>query len=424
MSDFHDNIFYYYRGPLGKDKARERQLEDNTTKALVNTLRHSSPAVRRGFLNFLGMQSDGNVNFALQKQSIGEGRIRTKRQRLLLGIVPTGSEGLEPTPTSDDSGDGRPDAWIWGDDFVVLIESKVVGGLDPQQMARHREKLTVGSSRPTEPDPRTWGELHGFFHNMAHSLTGKDAWLVKQFTQYLEHTNMSGFVGFDKEMFDYFFTLDDEDTRRWVKSTVAGFAEKVAEGLKDVSDFYEGVDVGNLKRTDSHCWAAFGPATPKGSYRQMAHQTLAISTHGIEVFINIELKRSTDKLKKLALCDRRTFDKQIRKLAKSGPFVIRVIERIPKRPRVFASRPVADLESDYLIDERTSRDGLDYLANLLEQIPLPYVSFRRLIPRQDVLTYSRKDKGGALVKAVVTIMKSFHPFVEYVNGESERLKRG
>jgi hypothetical protein len=39
MSDPHKNIFYYYRGPSSrddKDIIYDKQIEDNTTKALVN----------------------------------------------------------------------------------------------------------------------------------------------------------------------------------------------------------------------------------------------------------------------------------------------------------------------------------------------------------------------------------------------------
>ena len=42
MVDFHHNIFCYYRGFKDEEQSRIRQLEDNTTKALINTLEHGS----------------------------------------------------------------------------------------------------------------------------------------------------------------------------------------------------------------------------------------------------------------------------------------------------------------------------------------------------------------------------------------------
>jgi len=49
--DLHHNLFYGYRGPSTDDRDRERQLENNLTKALVNTLRLGGEAVWRGFLS-------------------------------------------------------------------------------------------------------------------------------------------------------------------------------------------------------------------------------------------------------------------------------------------------------------------------------------------------------------------------------------
>lgn len=78
MPDFHHNIFYYYRGAMQEDSQFERQLEDNTTKALINTLEHCSQSVSQKFLNWLGIHASGKPHFELQRKSIGEAKIKWK----------------------------------------------------------------------------------------------------------------------------------------------------------------------------------------------------------------------------------------------------------------------------------------------------------------------------------------------------------
>jgi len=52
--DLHENVFYGYRGPVADADARERQLEDDLTKALVNTLSLGGEGVCRAFLADIG----------------------------------------------------------------------------------------------------------------------------------------------------------------------------------------------------------------------------------------------------------------------------------------------------------------------------------------------------------------------------------
>jgi hypothetical protein len=55
MSRPHHNVFFYDRGPSARESRQEgeryqQQVEDNSTKALVNVLQHGGPDVARGFL--------------------------------------------------------------------------------------------------------------------------------------------------------------------------------------------------------------------------------------------------------------------------------------------------------------------------------------------------------------------------------------
>ena len=70
---------------------------------------------------------------------------------LFLGLF--GVIGVGIAPETEDPfillevGDGkgsRPDAWIWTPDGAVCIETKVVGMLDPVQLARHAKTLGTG----------------------------------------------------------------------------------------------------------------------------------------------------------------------------------------------------------------------------------------------------------------------------------------
>ncbi len=214
MPDFHHNIFYYYRGARQADSEFERQLEDNTTKALINTLEHCSQTVSQRFLKWLGIDANGKTNFELQRKTIGETKIKGKSERLLLGLIPM---QIERQPTSENISareDSRPDAWIYGDNFVVLIESKVVGNLDSNQMLYHIQKLQVDPNHQVRSEVRKWADVHRFFVGILPELSDSNKWLVTQFIQYLEWISMAEFTGFKPEVFDYLIAHDDEEIRK------------------------------------------------------------------------------------------------------------------------------------------------------------------------------------------------------------------
>lgn len=417
MTDFHRNIFSYYRGALQPEKDREQQLEDNTTKALVNTLEHCESQVAAKFLEWIGISTPRKATFVQQKGTIGDEKIRRKSQRLLLAIVGTTNGTNQsvcsqlPTPPI---GDSRPDAWLYGDDFVVLLESKTgTATLDLGQMASHWDKL-----RPTRrPRIVTWAELHKFLTELMSGLSDtKSKWLVEQFTQYLEWTGMTDFVGFREEMFEFFVATErDPDTKNWVRGAVESLGDRVLackDGLKKFSKFYSDKHVGNLGKESDHYWVAFGP----DKFRDFAHQTISLYEQKLDVFVNVELLPPIERLRK------KIRDGGFRKVMCSlpAPFTVHIEERKKtKKPRVFDYHPVADVETGLYKGCRYGlRDshapGFEYIEKLLFDIEFPYLSVRRSIDRSRVLELSHPN-GDRLAAEVLAILKSFHPLVEFIN---------
>jgi len=426
MTDFHNNIFYYYRGAKQHGQRQEQQLEDNTTKALINMLQHCDPAVAAEYLKSLGITiaNDNTVEFELQKPTIGHEKIHCRTQRLLLAIAGTQTRNASICTklVGPFEGDSRPDAWIYGKDFVVLLESKVGdSALELNQMRCHWRKLQRNIQSPPCCKISTWAEVHQFFANhlpiLLPNLKGKDKWLVEQFTQYLEWIGMTEFVGFEESVFE-FFVHEEKDPRvkQWMRDAMRALAKQVLysdHGLKAFDGYYTDYHVGKFGEKDDHFWVAFGP--PK--FRGLAHQTVSLYDYGLDVFVNVELLPAVKKLRKKIKGSESTFRKVISELP--SPFTVQIQERKANRPRVFDYYTVAELEAGvhdrvpYGLKDPQSQ-GFDYVCTLLSQIQYPYLSVRRRINRKQVVELS-KGGGKALVDEIVEITKAFHSLVQFVN---------
>jgi len=401
-------------------------LEDNTTKALVNTLKHCSPIVAMKFLEWLEITAMRKVEFELQKPTIGTEKIRRTSQRLLLGLVDKPEKDVDSICTELEgpiNGDSRPDAWLYGENFVVLIESKVgKDSLELNQMRCHFRKLEKDSSQPPKCQVRTWAKVHQFFVKLVSELKDKNKWLVEQFIEYLEWKGMAEFIGFEEGMFEFFVHDEKEaETKKWIRDTMGLFAEKVLHnpnGLQVLdASFYKSYHVGIFGTEDDHFWVAFGPE----KFREVSHQTIALYDYGLDVFVNVELLPAVKKLRTKMRDEKQKFRTIISEL--SEPFRVQVEERKQKKAMIYDYYVIATLEAgvhkDYhpgpygLKDPQSN--GFNYLETLLEQIQYPYLSVRKRIDRKQVSELS-KGNGEALVDEVLGIMREFHPLVEFING--------
>jgi len=108
------NIFYYYRGPSSftNHGFGDPQIEDNTTKALVNILDKSEKSLLHDFLNSVDIQVNkcDNVSYGLQ---IGKEK-------------------------------SRPDALIKVGLIEIYLESKIECPLEKEQVFNHLKGITNG----------------------------------------------------------------------------------------------------------------------------------------------------------------------------------------------------------------------------------------------------------------------------------------
>jgi hypothetical protein len=275
-----------------------------------------------------------------------------------------------------------PDAWIFGDGFAILVESKVAGDFSPRQMQAHIARLQFTEQAPPRVVRKTWPEIHSFFRHLLPSLTGAAKLLAEQFVQYLEYSEMSGFTGFRREHFEYFLSHDDDDARRWVRAQFDDFAGQVLEGLNGVEPFYERHEVGVLRISESHCWAAFGPT----KYRNVTHQTISIASDGLRVFVNAELKRATDRIKAVLKQSADTVREALCDLHEYEPFDLVLQERTQKQASLYDYTPKMQLHSSLLADE--SAGGVAWMAfvQTVQRLPLPYLRIERLIPPSKLVT--------------------------------------
>ncbi len=241
------NIFNYYRGPSPTRKMSEeyydKQIEDNTTKAFINTLEYLAQPAKLKFLESLGIVTDKVKAF-----------------------------GLQPSFSSS-----KPDAVIRTAKKDYFIESKVASSLDIEQLKKHlgnigddgyllavtnRGKDAVKIKKSGLPVRHfTWNQIRQNIENI-NTNNPTDKFLIEQFCNYLEDNNMTDFNGFKQKDFDAFlFIEEDKDyaVRRNVKARFTSFMEQLHSELNKIKA-YNNMQLrlmGTYKKDSRHIWGNF-----------------------------------------------------------------------------------------------------------------------------------------------------------------------
>jgi len=420
--DFHHNIFYFYRGSQEASNEESRQLEDNVTKALINTLENIDIKITEKFLRYIGVVTEiiSNVHFKLQKNDIGASALQRKKELILLAIVPEKKQEVKFDVVKKHS--SRPDAWIYGNNFAILIESKIVGYLDYSQMKEHYRKLSSNSTIAPKSVEITWTDIQLFFKkeinfSKINGINEADSFLIKQFKEYLDMCNLTDFNGFDADFFDYFFTHDDEESRIWVKKKINSFSSQISKKLSEIdSGFYQDYDQGRLKFKDSYgwyFWVAFGPKNRK--YRKFAHLSMRFTSQGIQIFINLELKQATDSFKNKINQQPTELQHAIEDLCDGKNLTFLIEKRIQKRVSLYDYRKLLEIESYSLKDDKLASSTYDFLLSVINRIDLPSINIIKKINRTDAIDLSGGDDPQKLVNKVNEIATEFHKFISFIN---------
>tara|TARA_B100000315_G_scaffold219350_1_gene221225 strand:- start:466 stop:1686 length:1221 start_codon:yes stop_codon:yes gene_type:complete len=402
--DFHRNIFYYYRGPTKGSDPHDWQLENNSTKALINVLENTGPVVSDNFLRWLGTATRSReLFFELQKATIGEYRIHSADQRLLLLITREIREWEDQKRTVATRSRSIPDAWIYNDELVVAVESKLGSNPDIDQMEAHRELLGGDCSETN----KTWQKVHECFEQMNNGkLAQPDHFLVGQFTQYLEYTGMAITEKLTEEHFDFLLNPVDPRGRAWIRGTLEALTRELSGTLPGPP---RNVVVGNMERQSggwSGCWVAMCHAERPS---QEAHITVEILPQSLQVFANAETAGGAGKLLKALHSNAKEFMAELRDL--EGFYAV-ATHRKPLTPRRFEYIPITELRCGAYISEDSFAHLVTVLNSLRRPDTYPQFSVRKQLARHEVLDLQGKQK---LSEELANIARKLVPIVDLIN---------
>ena len=240
MNDPHKNIFYYYRGPSPRDNEEiiyDRQIEDNTTKALINCLEYSSENLLEHFLNYFEIE------------------IKNKSKPQFLLQVSLSK--------------GRPDAVIKFVSNSIFIENKVGANVKKKQISNHKAELedndililitnnTEDRVVAEEMDVKyiNWNEIYKCFKEYE-AKNRNEKFLIEQFLNYLEVIGLSDFTGFNNDDFDFFINNID-DYKPIVKNKIEKFGNLIYESLSpEIKKIYIERYIGNIPKNAENIWFA------------------------------------------------------------------------------------------------------------------------------------------------------------------------
>ncbi len=225
-SNKYHNIFAYYQRSKS-DEAKIWTLEDNATKALVNVLegiQSNSICEKKSdcisaFLKMLCPNTKcgfkGPYSFQLQVENPDICIVHKSYIRLLLirpqwNSFPLGAiKGAKSTPGT------RLDALIAGRSFALGCECKIHEATREGQLRGHCQALGIRPSRKQIVEV-TWDVISKNLDNILSGCKQPSSicrFLISQFSEFLQDSNLNGFMGFTSEDFEYLAKSEDRQRK-------------------------------------------------------------------------------------------------------------------------------------------------------------------------------------------------------------------
>ncbi|MDI6760043.1 MAG: hypothetical protein QMD05_04390 [Candidatus Brocadiaceae bacterium] len=392
------NVFYYYRGPSSKIEGQyDKQIEDNTTKALINTLENSEKRLLMSLLK--------------------EIEIDIKHLDRVAYDLQVGKEL------------SRPDAQILIDNkYDIRIESKIDSPLKEDQICQHLKSISSRDGyliciTPREGDKNvvqqinkanmrfiTWKEVYMCFkEQLEKARDEKTQFIIQAFLEYLEAINMAPFNGWDKKDFEAFLNIEDDprkELRLRVKEKLKQYLVELQRLLKKEPLFEDlELDVGNIAQDDLEVWGVLCNPPLKEKI-QRSHLNFSISSNGFFMGVTTEGKIPATNLRNRINCERGRFLKILRKL---GGYYLIIQEREKVQPRYYNYLNVAEI----CLRKDITPEDIDYIFKKTGQYELFAIKCGTRWKRD---YYDETLNKASFLEDSVKWMKSLQDYYEFALG--------
>lgn len=357
------NVFYYYRGPSSKKEGQfDKQTEDNTTKALINTLENGEKGLLMRFFKKARIDIKGYDKVAYDLQVEEES--------------------------------SRPDALIQTDKCNIFIESKIDSPLKEDQIYRHLESISEDyliCITPRDEDRNiiqqikksnlrfvSWKEVYLCFkEQLEKTKDEKTKFIIQQFLEYLEAINMAPFSGWDKKDFEAFLNIED-DPKRKLRSRVKEKLRQYLIELKELpkeEKLFENLetDIGKIEK--DFIWGVLCKPPIKEKVHK-PHFNFWVNSDEFGMGILIQGKSPADKMKKSINSEK---DKFLKILKKLEGFDLIIRKRVSTGGRKYSAIDVTKIK----LGEDISIEDIEYLIKKMEQYPLFEIHCTKLFKRDE-----------------------------------------